>query len=1173
MRLMLVSFIAICTAVLAQDNLIENGDFESGSVTPWVVAGDGGIGEASKNGDFIKGSYSAYLKSASDDPAPAKKKPVNITAPLPTSVSNDQEYTLTFYARGEKDGQAMQAMFYTSPLPDGSHWYRLKEITLEKAWKKYTFSEMLPAAAEWGARTLKIVFQIKYGSFYLDDVSLEPKATPAQRSPARKNLLENAGFDNGVNGWFTEDFLNKLETDERLPEIDHTVKHAGACSLKLYENNLSLISPRHTYVPNQSYTLSFYLRGDSKEGKGVRAFVLTPTWKRALVEIPSSDFDGTWKRYSVTFKEASQGSEYGNSIYFRMDAQSTVWLDSVQLEAGPMTAYDPGPQIGFESEKQDGVFSLGKPGGVIVRAAAGGIAERCVLRVRGLDVSGAERFTASYDMTSDAGMQTFRVPIKTDRPGVIALEALLGTADTARVYAKSEWRYLVTAGETMLTLNPLIGVELNTHRNPISFIRWEETWSGMIGAGFSRNFFQAWYGERSKFVEDAPKYLDAVRPGFQLQRRSGKTLMIDVQPDDDSPISIKVMRKTGKATSEEDIPNALTRYAVKVAAIAAGLPDVQYIELLNEPNIWMASGVKLMPPETYVRVLKAGSEAIRSVGKTKVAANINGMDYEYTEKLFKLGAANYIDAFTVHPYGASPESPPLCDSYRRLRTLIDKYRKSLPVMNSEVMYGTRNAVYDGDFQENFMTDSEEDCAGRILQHYLHGFAADRVPFSLFAPHRNLIKSGISPWPYYNHLFGSLRHLSSVTFGLSSGSEIDVSPSLRLFLFERTDGTKLVTVNTRVFGIRGRMKIKRMHDAVVDQDGNPLAGEWTPVGYLPIYFTFGRNVTAHEIQSAFKAGDYRGFDFPVDFTFDVLADSRISVTMKNNGNSAAKGSLHFESVPRGMSMPDDIQFSIPPAGTSTGYFVAALLPWNEPYEFRYIAQAEDQMTRRSARAPSFAIPMAQAPITIDGDVSDWSDAAWFTLDENALSADFNPRLPHSGPEDLTAKAAFRWASNGFFMAVRVRDQKVVNRITTELAMYNSDSVQVYFDLRGDAAPGLKDYNANDVTYTIGVEKSGRAVATLDHGTGTRFVGENNAPTGVDGDVSVAYVSTASGYVVEAFFPAYTLPLLDLKKGSVMGLSLLVNDNDGDGRKQGVTLGPKGTEPYGYPWLWRLVKLGE
>ena len=47
--------------------------------------------------------------------------------------------------------------------------------------------------------------------------------------------------------------------------------------------------------------------------------------------------------------------------------------------------------------------------------------------------------------------------------------------------------------------------------------------------------------------------------------------------------------------------------------------------------------------------------------------------------------------------------------------------------------------------------------------------------------------------------------------------------------------------------------------------------------------------------------------------------------------------------------------------------------------------------------------------------------------------------------------------------------------------------------------------------------------------------------------------------EIFFPSAALPLIRFDEGTRFGFSLLINDNDGNGRKSGLTLAPAGTEP--------------
>ena len=61
------------------------------------------------------------------------------------------------------------------------------------------------------------------------------------------------------------------------------------------------------------------------------------------------------------------------------------------------------------------------------------------------------------------------------------------------------------------------------------------------------------------------------------------------------------------------------------------------------------------------------------------------------------------------------------------------------------------------------------------------------------------------------------------------------------------------------------------------------------------------------------------------------------------------------------------------------------------------------------------------------------------------------------------------------------------------------------------------------------------------------------------------------IYHIFFPAATLPYISFREGTSFGFSLLVNDDDGKGRKDGLTLAPKGTEPFRNPHLYKDLVL--
>lgn len=75
------------------------------------------------------------------------------------------------------------------------------------------------------------------------------------------------------------------------------------------------------------------------------------------------------------------------------------------------------------------------------------------------------------------------------------------------------------------------------------------------------------------------------------------------------------------------------------------------LEIWNEPNI--KSFWRFEPNASkYVLVLKSAYETVKSVDPSiRVSfAGVAGWDYEYIEEALKLGAANYFDILSIHPY-------------------------------------------------------------------------------------------------------------------------------------------------------------------------------------------------------------------------------------------------------------------------------------------------------------------------------------------------------------------------------------------------------------------------------------------------------------------------------------------------------------------------------------------
>lgn len=107
-------------------------------------------------------------------------------------------------------------------------------------------------------------------------------------------------------------------------------------------------------------------------------------------------------------------------------------------------------------------------------------------------------------------------------------------------------------------------------------------------------------------------------------------------------------------------------------------------EIWNEPNwvFWYGSD------ENFFRLSAAAAKKVKEVepNATVLAGSTSRFDRKFTKGMFKAGAMENTDGFSVHPYGVSPS-----DTMRqvdKLRKLFNKYNYDKPIWVTEVGYST-----------------------------------------------------------------------------------------------------------------------------------------------------------------------------------------------------------------------------------------------------------------------------------------------------------------------------------------------------------------------------------------------------------------------------------------------------------------------------------------------------
>lgn len=125
------------------------------------------------------------------------------------------------------------------------------------------------------------------------------------------------------------------------------------------------------------------------------------------------------------------------------------------------------------------------------------------------------------------------------------------------------------------------------------------------------------------------------------------------------------------------------RYAEAVARRYRGRVD--HWEVWNEPNsptYWTAG------PERYVQLLKAAYLGVKrgNPQATVIGGSLSGVDLVYLRKMLDAGAAQWMDALSVHPYffGWAPESTRLLQELRGAAAVMHSAGKSPGLWVTEI---------------------------------------------------------------------------------------------------------------------------------------------------------------------------------------------------------------------------------------------------------------------------------------------------------------------------------------------------------------------------------------------------------------------------------------------------------------------------------------------------------
>ncbi len=598
---------------------------------------------------------------------------------------------------------------------------------------------------------------------------------------------------------------------------------------------------------------------------------------------------------------------------------------------------------------------------------------------------------------------------------------------------------------------------------------------------------------------------------------------------------------------------------------------IKYWEAWNEPDMAVCK-------ERYVVMLKAFYKGVkRADPENKVLmAAFAGDEAWQMEQAYKYGAKGHFDILNSHSYTRPqlPEEGGYIEKIKALYRVMKKYGDEKPLWVTEMgwngvepsMLGYLRSKYTG---HRSYSGTEEDQARGLTRLYLLSATVpwiQRVYFFHLGQEAGYTDT-LETADYYMGLFAQwqpdmvrpkdayfavktvFKMLNEATYRgkLELGSRVwglvfTRKNEAMIALWSLDDGVRMV--------LEDASKIKAVTSMVgtpvlVEDNGLPLSGR-------PIYLSVdpGNLETMKDQIRRAKLHGSRSFTLSLglDMKKSKADQPVIDVEVSNTANRPrAMPKVYLQAESPWKAGRDVITDSIPFKPVETKNFPVPLtgpaVTSGEVFFSIVGSLADAGYPVKAERTIRYAIiPRVPDGFKADGDLREWSKLKPISIGGIPAQRDM---IEWKGPGDCSGTWYAGWDKEYFYFAAEIRDNVHFQPATKAGAtdLWRGDSVQIGIDLAGDAKPSsnVPQYDGlNDVEIGFALGKEGpMAYAWVN-------------PKGKVGEVDLKAFTVVRDEVekttrYEAAIPWSVFGVAGPSAGQWMSMNLLVNDDDGAGRK--------------------------
>jgi len=629
--------------------------------------------------------------------------------------------------------------------------------------------------------------------------------------------------------------------------------------------------------------------------------------------------------------------------------------------------------------------------------------------------------------------------------------------------------------------------------------------------------------------------------------------------------------------------------------------SITYWEVWNEPNI----GFWLSTDDEYVELLKATYTAAKEANpECKVLmGGTAGAPVDYIRTLYQAGCKGSFDVMNIHPY-QYPTAPDdgLARSIEAVRKLMAEYDDAAkPIWITEIGYPNHTGTSGVDLRTQaaylartyvialasgvdklFWYDYQNGTDPAYNEHNFGIVFADNTPKPCLHALRTTadlivgksLVTRVTGSGAAGCLFaaGSDRVLVAWATGdegslsvpfVGEGSEFDLMGNARPLRLSGPGTPLAVTRFPAFYSFTGEASFLRSAalapDPAVTHPGETatwaitgLSAQSVSAPGLPEGFAASpvAGGIAVQVPLAARPGDYavRVVATATEGTFELFGTIHVAppftARVRPTKPSTAEATVtNVSGVERriilraGAVSSGNEPKSVPPGESLT---IAVPLksspsPTGTPLKIE-VVQDGVVVAESSATLALYAIRHVPGPVTIDGDLADWSRLDPVVLDSQAQVHEIQG---WNGPEDLSSKVYLAWDESALYLAADVTDDRFCQP-GQGAETWQGDGIQFAIDPACSRTPDAPHFEFD-------FARVGDQCALY------RRSSAQGEPEGPVTGFEAAAQPREGGMRYELRLPWTLLPGLTAKAGSPIGLSILVNDNDGLARDAWIEWG--------------------